>query len=112
MRLYREESFGPLASVIRVRDAEEAVRVANDSEYGLSGAIFTENVTLALNMAKRMDLGAVHINGPTIQDEAHVPFGGVRNSGYGRFAGAAGVHEFTDICWVTIEEHAHQHYPI
>ena len=112
MKLYREESFGPVVSVIRVADAEEAVRVANDSDYGLAGAIFTKDVTKALNMARRIDLGAIHINGPSVQDEAHVPLGGVKNSGYGRFAGEAGIHEFTDICWVTIEEKGSQHYPI
>ena len=111
MRLYREESFGPIASIIRYGDGDDPVAIANESDYGLASAIFTQDVTRALAMAKRIDAGACHINGPTVQDEAHVPLGGVKSSGFGRFGGMAGVHEFTDICWVTIEEHG-QTYPI
>ena len=109
MRLYGEESFGPVVAVIRVRDADEAMKVANDSEYGLAGVIFTKDVTKALGMARRLDLGAIHINGSSVQDEAHVPWGGVKNSGYGCFAGAIGIHEFTDAVWVTIEESGQQY---
>jgi acyl-CoA reductase-like NAD-dependent aldehyde dehydrogenase len=109
MRIYREESFGPAKSVIRVKDADEAVRVANDTDYGLSASIFGRDVTRALDIAKRIESGICHINGPTVADEAQAPFGGVKGSGYGRFGGKAAVAEFTDLRWITIE--GHQHYP-
>src|SRR5690606_10120955 len=85
MRLYAEESFGPMVVVIRVKDEEEAIRIANDSEYGLSAAVFSRDIARALNVAKRIESGICHINGPTVHDEAQMPFGGVKASGYGRF---------------------------
>ena len=109
MRIYGEESFGPSVSVIRVKDDEEAVRVANDTEYGLSSAVFSRDINRAIAMAKRIESGICHINGPTVQDEAQMPFGGVKGSGYGRFGGRAGISEFTDLRWITIE--TDQHYP-
>jgi acyl-CoA reductase-like NAD-dependent aldehyde dehydrogenase len=109
MRIYHEESFGPSVSVVRVRDDEEAIRIANDTDYGLSAAIFSRDVNRALAMAKRVESGICHINGPTVQDEPQMPFGGVKGSGVGRFGGSAGVHEFTDLRWITIE--TEQHYP-
>ncbi|WP_408904148.1 aldehyde dehydrogenase [Pseudoroseomonas cervicalis] len=110
MRIYAEESFGPVVAMIRVRDAEEAVRVANDSEYGLSAAIFTRDVARGLALAARIDSGICHINGPTVHDEAQMPFGGTKASGYGRFGGRAGVAEFTELRWITVET-APGHYP-
>lgn len=109
MRIYAEESFGPAKSIIRVRGVEEAIRVANDTEYGLSAAIFGRDVTRALAVAKRIETGICHINGPTVADEAQMPFGGVKGSGYGRFGGKAAIAEFTDLRWITIE--GEQHYP-
>ncbi len=102
MRIYREESFGPVAAIIRVGDVEEAVRVANDSEYGLSSAVFGRDLNRALAVARRIESGICHINGPTVHDEAQMPFGGVKASGYGRFGGAAAIHEFTELRWITI----------
>ena len=96
MALYSEESFGPVAAVIRARDEEDAVRIANDSEYGLSAAVFSGDVSRALKVARRIRSGMCHINGPTVHDEAQMPFGGVNASGYGRFGGLAGVAEFTE----------------
>jgi acyl-CoA reductase-like NAD-dependent aldehyde dehydrogenase len=110
MRIYREESFGPVVGVVRVRGAEEAIRVANDSEYGLSAAVFGKDVTRALEVARRIESGICHINGPTVADEPQMPFGGVKGSGYGRFGGRAGIAEFTDLRWITIE--SEQHYPM
>ena len=94
MRVYQEESFGPIASVVIVDGAEETLRVANDNDYGLSSAIFSRNVTLALDLAKRLNAGMSHINGTTLDDEAQVPFGGVKDSGYGRSGGLVGIEEY------------------
>ena len=110
MRIYSEESFGPAKSVIRVKGDEEAIRVANDTEYGLSSAVFSQNIQRAMAVARRIESGICHINGPTVHDEAQMPFGGVKGSGYGRFGGRAAIAEFTDLRWITIED-PHQHYP-
>ena len=110
MRVYAEESFGPVKPVIRVKGEDEAVRVANDIEYGLSSAIFSRDIKRAMAVAARIEAGICHINGPTVGDEAQMPFGGVKGSGYGRFGGKASIAEFTDLRWVTIEDPG-QHYP-
>ena len=102
MRIYAEESFGPVAAIIRVGGVEEAVRVANDSEYGLAAAVFGRDIARALSVAQRLETGICHVNGPTVHDEAQAPFGGVKASGYGRFGGAAAIHEFTELRWITI----------
>ena len=109
MRIYSEESFGPAKSVIRVKGLDEAVRVANDSPYGLSAAVFSQDINQALEVAGRLETGICHINGPTVNDEPQMPFGGVKGSGYGRFGGRAAIAEFTDLRWLTIE--GRQHYP-
>jgi len=111
MRIYGEESFGPVVSIVRVNSADEAVRVANDTEYGLSAAVFGRDIARAFEIAKRIDSGICHVNGPTVHDEAQMPFGGVKASGYGRFGGKAGIAEFTELRWITIET-GPQHYPI
>lgn len=111
MRIYKEESFGPTASIVRVSSEDEAVRIANDTEYGLAACVFSRDVSRAMRIAKRIESGICHINGPTVHDEAQMPFGGVKESGYGRFGGMAGVAEFTDLRWITIQDGA-PHYPI
>ncbi|MGR9139114.1 aldehyde dehydrogenase [Rhizobium leguminosarum] len=110
MRVYAEESFGPVKPIIRVSGEEEAIRIANDTEYGLSSAVFSRNVQRAMAVAARIESGICHINGPTVHDEAQMPFGGVKGSGYGRFGGKAAIAEFTDLRWITVEDSA-QHYP-
>jgi acyl-CoA reductase-like NAD-dependent aldehyde dehydrogenase/thiamine pyrophosphate-dependent acetolactate synthase large subunit-like protein len=110
MRIYDEESFGPVKPIIRVAGEDEAVRIANDTGYGLSSAVFSQNVQRAMNVASRLETGICHINGPTVHDEAQMPFGGVKGSGYGRFGGEAAIDEFTDLRWITIED-PKQHYP-
>lgn len=110
MRVYAEESFGPVKPVIRVSGEEEAIRIANDTEYGLSAAVFSRDVQRALRVAERLETGICHVNGPTLADEAQMPFGGVKGSGYGRFGGKAAINEFTTLRWVTVED-AGQHYP-
>jgi vanillin dehydrogenase len=111
MRLYSEESFGPVAAVTRFSDIEEAISIANDSEYGLSSAIFGRDVQRALSVSRRIESGICHINGPTVHDEAQMPFGGVKSSGYGRFGGKAAINEFTELRWITIQSGPLQ-YPI
>ncbi|MGO2511881.1 aldehyde dehydrogenase [Marinomonas polaris] len=110
MRIYSEESFGPVKSIIRVDGDDEAIRVANDSEYGLSSAVFSQDINRALACANAIKSGICHINGPTVGDEPQMPFGGVGNSGYGRFGGKAAISEFTDQRWITVED-PNQHYP-
>jgi acyl-CoA reductase-like NAD-dependent aldehyde dehydrogenase len=110
MALFRDESFGPQVSITRVRSAEEAVRLANDTEYGLAASIFSRDIAKAIEMAKRIESGICHINGPTVHDEAQMPFGGMKGSGYGRFGGKAGVDQFTETRWITIQT-TPRHYP-
>jgi acyl-CoA reductase-like NAD-dependent aldehyde dehydrogenase len=109
MRIYQEESFGPVKSIIRVNGIEEAISIANDTEYGLSAAVFGRDIKRAMEVARRIESGICHINGPTVADEAQMPFGGVKASGYGRFGGKAVINEFTDLRWITIE--GPQNYP-
>lgn len=111
MRIYAEESFGPVASIIRVGSEDEAIRIANDTEYGLSAAVFSRDINRALAVAKRIESGICHINGPTLYDEPQMPFGGVKASGYGKFGGNAGIEQFTELRWITIQDGL-PHYPI
>jgi len=110
MFIYDEETFGPITTVIRVSGLEEAVRVANDTEYGLAAAVFGADSSRALQVAMRIQAGHVHVNGATVQNEAQAPYGGMKNSGYGRFDGRAVINEFTDLKWITIEP-SNQQYP-
>jgi len=111
MRVYHEESFGPLASIVVVANAEEALRVANDTEYGLASAVFSRDINKAMKLAERIESGICHINGPTVHDEPQMPFGGVKESGWGRFGGKAALEEFTELRWITIRR-SPTHYPI
>jgi acyl-CoA reductase-like NAD-dependent aldehyde dehydrogenase len=111
MLLYQEESFGPVVTVLRVDSDDEAVRLANDSDYGLSAAVFSRDVPRAMEVAKRIQSGICHINSSTVADEAQMPFGGVKGSGYGRFGGKAAIDEFTDLRWITIQN-TPRHYPV
>jgi acyl-CoA reductase-like NAD-dependent aldehyde dehydrogenase len=111
MKLYHDESFGPVVGIIRVADEAEAVRVANDSEYGLSAAVFTRDATRGLRVARQIRSGICHVNGPTVHDEPQMPFGGVGASGYGRFGGKAAIDAFTELRWITIAGEP-GHYPI
>ncbi len=110
MRIYREETFGPIVSIIRAKDTEDAVRIANDTEFGLSAAVFGRDISRALEVAGRIQTGSVHINGSTVQNEAQAPYGGTKSSGFGRFDGRAVIDEFTELKWLTIEPSG-QGYP-
>ena len=111
MRIYHEESFGPVVGVVSVDGPEEAVRVANDTEYGLAAAVFGEDVPTALDLARQIESGICHINGATVHDEPQMPFGGVKASGFGRFGGKAAIEEFTELRWITIQQGS-RHYPL
>jgi acyl-CoA reductase-like NAD-dependent aldehyde dehydrogenase/thiamine pyrophosphate-dependent acetolactate synthase large subunit-like protein len=110
MRIYHEESFGPVKPIVRVQGVDEAVRVANDNAYGLSAAVFGRDIARAWGVAGRIESGICHVNGPTVHDEAQMPFGGVKDSGYGRFGGKAGIDAFTELRWITVQT-APRHYP-
>jgi vanillin dehydrogenase len=103
MRIYSEESFGPITSIIKVNSAEEALKVANDTSYGLSAGVITNDLQKAMDLALRLESGMVHINDTTVTDEPHVPFGGVKNSGFGREGGNYSMEEMTELKWITIQ---------
>jgi benzaldehyde dehydrogenase (NAD) len=103
MGLYTDESFGPIVAIIRARNADHAVALANDSQYGLAASVFTRDIVQGLAIARRIHSGICHINGPTIHDEPQMPFGGVGASGHGRFGGRQGIDSFTETRWITIE---------
>lgn len=110
MDIFSTETFGPIVCIVRARNTDQAIDLANTSEFGLSSAVFGSDINRALDVANRLETGICHINGPTVADEAQMPFGGVKGSGYGRFGGSAGVDSFTEIRWITIED-PNQHYP-
>jgi salicylaldehyde dehydrogenase len=111
MKIYDEETFGPITTVVRVKGVDEAVSIANDTAYGLSAGVFGRDVTRALSVAMQIDTGACHVNGSTVQNEAQAPYGGTKDSGYGRFDGRAVIDEFTELKWITLEPSVQQ-YPV
>ena len=106
----REETFGPVVSVIEVENEEEAVRAANDTAYGLSAGVITRDFVKGLAVAERIETGIVHINDQSVHDEPQVPFGGVKDSGWGRFGGHAALEEFTELRWISMQRTPRQ-YP-
>jgi succinate-semialdehyde dehydrogenase / glutarate-semialdehyde dehydrogenase len=102
MRVYNEEVFGPVATVIEVNDVEGAVRVANDSEYGLGASIWTADYDLAKSLIPQIEAGNVYING-IVRGDPKMPFGGIKKSGYGREFGEYGIKEFVNIKSVVIK---------
>jgi benzaldehyde dehydrogenase (NAD) len=111
MRLYGEESFGPVVTIVEVDGTDEAVAVANDTGYGLSAAVFAGSEAEGLEVAARIETGMCHVNDTTVHDEPQVPFGGVKDSGWGRFGGSAALQEFTELRWITVQEQPRE-YPI
>jgi succinate-semialdehyde dehydrogenase/glutarate-semialdehyde dehydrogenase len=95
MRAYREELFGPVAVVYRVESQEEAVQLANDSDYGLGGAVFSRDQALARKIANQLEVGMANVNTPA-GEGAEIPFGGVKRSGFGRELGPLGMDEFVN----------------
>jgi aldehyde dehydrogenase (NAD+) len=105
-----EETFGPVVSVMEVENEEAAVTLANDTAYGLSAAVITRDFAKGLAIAERIESGIVHINDQTVHDEPQVPFGGMKNSGWGRFGGHAALEEFTELRWISVQRTPRQ-YP-
>ena len=103
MTIYHEESFGPVTSLYRARDFEHAVELANDTRYGLSSAIITNDLQKAMAFSELSNAGMIHINDATISDEPHIAFGGTGDSGFGREGGRASMEEMTEVKWVTIQ---------
>jgi acyl-CoA reductase-like NAD-dependent aldehyde dehydrogenase len=99
----RVETFGPVAAVEIVDSADEAVERANATSYGLSSGIITSDVDRGMALAQAIEAGIVHVNGQPVDDEPQMPFGGVKDSGFGRFGGTAVVDEFTEMRWVTVQ---------
>ncbi|RRH73214.1 aldehyde dehydrogenase family protein [Falsigemmobacter faecalis] len=106
MRVWHEELFGPLVVVCRAESDEDAVSLANDCAFGLSAAIWSRDLPRAKALAARIDAGMCHINQPTVLDDAALPVGGVKNSGYGRFGTTAALEEFTEVHWTSIGPHS------
>ncbi|KAG6022694.1 hypothetical protein E4U41_002206 [Claviceps citrina] len=103
MEIYKTESFGPTVSVMDIESEEEAIRIANDTEYGLAAAVFTQDLRRGLRFAEEIETGAVHINGMTVHDESALPHGGAKSSGYGRFNTCSGLDEWTRTKNVTFD---------
>ncbi|CAA7625580.1 Vanillin dehydrogenase [Candidatus Terasakiella magnetica] len=110
MAVYRDETFGPLVSIIRAKDSEEALHIANDSNYGLSSAVITNDLQKAMDLSLRLEAGMVHVNNCSILDEPHVPFGGIKESGMGREGGRWSMEEMTETKWITIQL-GQRHFP-
>jgi benzaldehyde dehydrogenase (NAD) len=110
MKIYSDETFGPVKAIVRVDGEEAAIACANDNPYGLAAAVFTADTARGWRVAQRIQSGICHVNGPTVHDEAQMPFGGVKGSGYGRFGGQAGVEAFSELRWITLQT-TPRHYP-
>jgi acyl-CoA reductase-like NAD-dependent aldehyde dehydrogenase len=110
MKIYGEETFGPVVPIIPVKDVEEAIAVANDTEYGLSAGIITQDEEKGLYVAKHLESGMAHVNDASVHDEPHMPFGGVKASGIGRHGGKASIEAFTELRWLSLERGG-RHYP-
>ncbi len=110
MNIHSGEIFGPVTTSIRADGEHHATHVADDTECGLSRAVFTGDVQRGVAVAKRTETGIAHMNGPTVGDEAQMPSDGVKASGYSRFGGTVALDEFTELRWITIED-PKQHYP-
>ena len=99
----RLETFGPVAAIEVVDTAEAAVARANDTSYGLSAGILTRDADRGFRLAQQLESGIVHVNDQPVADEPQMPFGGVKDSGFGRFGGQAVIDEFTELRWITVK---------
>ncbi|MDQ0217745.1 aldehyde dehydrogenase family protein [Peribacillus cavernae] len=110
MPIAKNEIFGPVASIIKAENEEDALQIANDSPYGLSGSIFTEDRHHGVELALKIETGMIHINDQSVNDEPHVPFGGEKESGIGRFNGEWAIEKFTTVKWIGIQS-GYREYP-
>jgi len=104
MPIHTEEIFGPVATVLTVADEEQAVAVANDSPYGLTAGVLTADLNRGLAVARRLRTGIAHVNDQSVDDDPTAPFGGIGDSGVGRFGGRHGLEAFTDLRWITLQQ--------
>lgn len=111
MPIAQNEIFGPVAVIIRAEDEEDAIQIANDSPYGLSGSIFTEDRHHGALLGLKIETGMIHVNDQSVNDEAHVSFGGEKESGIGRFNGEWAIDKFTTVKWVGVQS-GYRDYPI
>ncbi len=95
MKAYREELFGPVATVIRAADEEQAVQIANDSDFGLGGSVWTADLKRGERVARRLECGCAFVN-EFVKSDPRVPFGGIKHSGYGRELSRHGIREFVN----------------
>ena len=103
----QQETFGPVAAIEIVDSADEAVASANATRYGLASGILTSDTDRGLALARHIEAGIVHVNDQPVGDEPQMPFGGIKDSGFGRFGGSAVVDEFTEVRWVTVQSGPH-----
>lgn len=111
MTLYNNEIFGAVTTVLPADGNAHAIQLANDTHYGLTAGVISENLHDGIEVARRLRTGIVHVNDQTVADEPQAPFGGIQDSGYGKFGGQAGIDSFTELRWVTVQQHGHAHYP-
>jgi len=110
MRVWKDETFGPIAPIVTFKDVDEAISIANDSEYGLSSGIITRDEERGVAIARRLETGMSHINDSSVNDEPMIPFGGAKNSGLGRHGGKWSINTFSETRWITLER-GHRLYP-
>lgn len=102
MEIFHEETFGPVTSIVRAKDADDALALCNNNKYGLAAALLTNDLNKAMTMAPKMEAGMVHVNDSTVMGSRRAPFGGVKKSGIGREDSTFSIEEFTELKWITI----------
>ena len=111
MPIGKNEIFGPVAAFIRFSTEEEALKIANSQDFGLTGSVFTKNVERGVAFARNVETGMIHINDQPVNDEPNAPFGGEKGSGIGRFNGKFILEEFTRLQWVTVQHEPRDYKP-
>ena len=104
MAIAKNEQFAPVAAIIPVDSEEEAIQIANESDYGLSGSIFTSDLEYGVEVALQIHTGMIHVNDQSVNTESNIPFGGEKSSGLGRYGGEWSLEEFTTTRWVSVQK--------